>query len=99
MGSRPSAQTGSRTVEPKRKRRRSPSDQRREADRLSERIEATSHERRAARWEGRANDAHVLDVALHGDDAGQGPRAAPSKRPDPYLVSHGGLFEERRATR
>ena len=84
-------------VEPRRKRRHSPSDRRREARRLAERIEDTSRGRLTARSQGRANDAHRADVELLDDDAGQAPRYAPTKRPDPYLVSHGGLFEAKRA--
>jgi hypothetical protein len=91
-------QSGSRMRAPRR-RKRSPSDRRREARRLAERIEGASRERLMARSEGRANDAHMADVELLGDDAGQAPRYAPTKRPDPYLVSHGGLFEEKRAGR
>jgi hypothetical protein len=88
---------GSRMVEPRRKRRRSPSDRRREARRLAERIETTSGERHIARAETRAADAHALDLVLHGTDAGKPLNRAISKRPDPYLISHGGLYEGKRA--
>jgi hypothetical protein len=87
----------SRIVERRRKPRRSPSDRRREARRLAERIEAASQQRHVARREGHADDAHMLDLVLHGADAGKPKNYAPTKRRDPYLVSHGGLYEERRA--
>ena len=89
---------GSRMVEPRRKRRHSPSDRRREARRLVERIEEASTERRSIRaGGGHKGEVHRLNVELHGADAGEPKNYAPTKRKDPYLVSHGGLYEERRA--
>ena len=88
---------GCRIPRPRRKRRRSPSDLRREARRLPERIEAASQERHVARREGHRDDAHVLDLVLHGADAGKPKNYAPTKRKDPYLVSRGGLYEDKRA--
>lgn len=85
MDSSPGAQTGSRMVEPRRSRRRSPSDRRREARRIAERIEAASRERVAARSEGRALDAERLTTDLLGPDLG------------PY--SPGGLYGDKRAAR
>ena len=90
------AESGSRMGAPRCK-KCSPSDRRREARRLAERIEATSQERHVARREGHGDDAHALDLVLHGADAGKPKNYAPTKRKDPYLVSHGGLYEDKRA--
>jgi hypothetical protein len=99
MVSGPSTQTGgaSPPQQQTRRERRAERARAHRAKTLAERIEATSRKCVAARSEGRANDAHMADVELLGDDAGQAPRYAPTKRPDPYLVSHGGLFETKRA--
>jgi len=101
MDSGPSTQTGERFAAPKQTRRERRAERARahRAKSLAERVEAASHERRTARAEERANDAHLLDVELLGDDAGEAPRYAPTLRPDPYLTSHGGPYEARRAAR
>jgi hypothetical protein len=79
------------------KRKRSPSDQRRKARRLMQQaVERASNARRDARAHGDFHAAHELDLALHGADAGVPKNFAPKKRPDPYLVSHGGLYAKRR---
>lgn len=59
---------GSREVEPpKRKRRRSPSDERRKEARTAERIQATARERQAAWLEsGRPNETYRLTCELDG---------------------------------
>jgi hypothetical protein len=95
MARSPSGQNGSRTVELKRRGRHSPSDRRREAQRLAKRIEDASRDRRNARAEGCRDDAHELDVELHGTDAG----APKSRGEEAYRASHGGLYEECRAAR
>jgi hypothetical protein len=99
MVSGPSKHTGERFAAPQQTRRERRAERARahRAKNLADRIEDTSRKCVAARSEGRANDAHMADVELLGDDAGQAPRYAPTKRPDPYLVSHGGLFETKRA--
>lgn len=65
---RASAIAGSREVEPpKRKRHRSPSDERRKASRAVERIQRTAHERQDAWLEtGRPNDTYRLTCQLDG---------------------------------
>jgi hypothetical protein len=74
------------TVEPrKRRRKRSPSDRRREARRLVGRIEDASGERQVARSDGRAVEAQRLTTDLSGPDLG------------PY--SPGGLYADKRALR
>jgi hypothetical protein len=99
---RPALQSGSRKVEP-RKRKITPSDLRRQAQRIEARIEDASYERRQARAEARAADAHTLDVELLGPDAGEGPNSrigrgrARKGRFDPYTqVRIDGLYHERR---
>ena len=91
---------GSREVEPRRKRRRSPSDVRRK-------IERASRQRKDARAEGNREDAQQLDAKLLGRDRGQGPRSRVGRgksrhgRFDPYTDGPApeGLFADLRSER
>jgi hypothetical protein len=82
---------GSREVEPARRRKRTPSDQRRSARRLLQRIEATAVERQQTWHAGGLRDlSSALTRKLNGHD---------SLYDEGGLYSSGGLYGEKRAER
>lgn len=100
MDSGPSTQTGERFAAPQQTRRgrraeRARAPQGQEPCRAQLRPRATSGGSSGQRAAPTTRTCATL--SSWGDDAGQASRYAPTLRPDPYLTSHGGLFEEKRA--